>query len=372
MTATLTQVKVSSPGRINIIGEHTDYNGGFVLPAAISKSVNAEIKLNRHASRCTFHALDMNEKAEFDWAIDASAQTGWQNYLIGVIEELRKRGAKLRGVDISFSGNVPIGSGMSSSAALECSIAYGLNELFGLGFDKISLTEIAQKAEHNYVGTMCGIMDQFASMMGKADRVILLDCRSLEYKYLPLELGDYEILIYNTNVSHSLSDSGYNTRRQECETGVLVLQKHFPKVELLRDVTLQMLETVKEELSETVYQRCHYVISENNRVLAAMESLQAGNLKELGQLMYQSHAGLSKKYEVSCAELDFLVEQTYDKNYVLGARMMGGGFGGCTINLIEKNRSKEFVTESSVLYEEKFGFAPTAYYLSVEGGTKIV
>jgi galactokinase len=372
MTSTLNKVKVSSPGRINIIGEHTDYNGGFVLPAAINKEVSAEIRLNGHASHCTFHALDLDEKAEFDWAIDASAQTSWQNYLIGVIEELRKRGADLRGVDIIFSGNVPIGSGMSSSAALECSIAYGLNELFNLGFDKIALTKIAQKAEHNYVGTMCGIMDQFASMMGKADRVMLLDCRSLEYKYLPLELGGYEFLILNTNVSHSLSDSGYNARRQECEAGVLVLQKYFPKVELLRDVTLEMLETVKGKISETVYQRCHYVISENNRVLAASEALEAGNLKKLGKLMYLSHAGLSKKYEVSCAELDFLVEQTQDKDYVLGARMMGGGFGGCTINLIEKSRSKEFVAESSVLYEEEFGFVPTAFYLSVEGGTKII
>ena len=372
MNSTLNKIKVSSPGRISIIGEHTDYNGGFVLPAAINKEVSAEITLNGHASHCNFQALDMNEKAEFDWAVDASAQTSWQNYLIGVIEELRKRGAELRGVDISFSGNVPIGSGMSSSAALECCIAFGLNELFNLGFDKITLTEIAQKAEHNYVGTMCGIMDQFASIMGKEDRVMLLDCRSLEYKYLPLELRDYEILIYNTNVSHSLSDSGYNTRRQECETGVLVLQKHFPEVELLRDVTLEMLETVKNELSETVYQRCHYVISENNRVLAATEALQAGDLEELGKLMYLSHAGLSKKYEVSCAELDFLVEQTRDKDYVLGARMMGGGFGGCTINLIEKSRSKEFVAESSVLYEGAFGFSPTAFYLSIEGGTGVL
>lgn len=372
MTSTLNQVKVFSPGRINIIGEHTDYNGGFVLPAAINKGISAKIKLNGHASRCTFHALDLNEKAEFDWAIDAPAQKGWQNYLIGVIEELRKGGAHLRGVDISFSGNVPIGSGMSSSAALECSIAYGLNELFNLGFSKISLVKIAQKAEHNYVGTMCGIMDQFASMMGEADRVMLLDCRSLEYKYLPLELGDYEILIYNTNVSHSLSDSNYNTRREECEKGVSVLQKHFQKVELLRDVTLEMLQTVKNELSKTVYQRCHYVISENNRVLAAAEALQAGNLKELGQLMYKSHEGLSKDYEVSCQELDFLVEQTYDKNYVLGARMMGGGFGGCTINLIEKSKSKEFVAESAILYEEKFGFAPSPYYLSIENGTRVV
>jgi len=372
MASTRKQVKVSSPGRINIIGEHTDYNGGFVLPAAISKEVTADIAVNGHASHCTFHALDMNEKAEFDWMVDASAQTSWQNYLIGVIEELRKRGADLRGVDISFSGNVPIGSGMSSSAALECSIAFGLNELFKLGFDRISLTEIAQKAEHNYVGTMCGIMDQFASMMGKENQVMLLDCRSLEYKYLPLELGDYEILIYNTNVSHSLSDSGYNTRRQECEMGVSVLQKHFPQVELLRDVTLKMLETVKAELSETVYQRCHYVISENNRVIAATEALQAGNLKKLGSLMYQSHAGLSKKYEVSCDELDFLVKQTEGKDYVLGARMMGGGFGGCTINLIEKTKSKEFVAQSSVLYKEKFGFAPTAFYLSIENGTRII
>ena len=365
MTATLTQVNVSSPGRINIIGEHTDYNGGFVLPATINKQVSAEIKLNGHPSRCSFHALDMNEKAEFDWTVDASAQTGWQNYLIGVIEELRKQGANLSGVDIAFSGNVPIGSGMSSSAALECCVASGLNQLFNLGFDKIALAKIAQKAEHNYVGTMCGIMDQFASMLGKADCVMFLDCRSLEYKYLPLDLGDYEILIYNTNVSHSLSDSGYNTRRQECETGVSVLQKHFPQVELLRDVTLEMLETVKAELPETIYRRCHYVISENARVLSATKALQAGNLDELGKLMYQSHAGLSKKYEVSCVELDFLVEQTKDKDYILGARMMGGGFGGCTINLIKKSKSKEFVAESSVLYQEQFGFAPSPYYLSI-------
>ncbi len=365
-------IKVTSPGRINIIGEHTDYNGGFVLPAAINKYVNAEITVNGTASVCNFHALDMREKAHYDWTEKTTKGSSWENYLIGIIEEMRKRGAELRGIDIVFSGNVPIGSGMSSSAALECAVAYGLNRLFDCGFNEMTLIEIAQKAEHNYVGTMCGIMDQFASMMGKKERAVFLDCRDLEYKYLPLTLGDYEILIYNSNVKHSNAESGYNDRRRDCETGVTVLQKHFPEVKLLRDADFAMLEKVKSELSEVVYRRCHYILSENARVLAAVRALENGNLKTLGNLLYQSHAGMSRKYEISCPELDWMVDATRDKDYILGARMMGGGFGGCTINLIEKANSKAFVRETSAAYREKFGWEPTAYYLEIEEGTREV
>jgi galactokinase len=365
-------ITVQSPGRINIIGEHTDYNDGFVFPAAVDLVVKVHMKKNGSEQTAHITATDLKQKYTIDLQEFSPIGPGWENYVMGVIAELQKLGAKISGFDASFSGNVPIGGGMSSSAALECSFAYALNEVFNLGFTTNQLVKACQMAEHNFVGTKCGIMDQFASMMGKKDQVILLDCRSLEYKYFPLELGDYQILLLDTNVSHSLASSEYNTRRSECEIGVAHLQKGLPEIKNLRDVTLDQLNTVKQDLAEVIYRRCHHVIAENDRVIKATDALKKGDLELLGQLIYQSHLSLQHDYEVSCPELDFLVQETIDKDYVLGSRMMGGGFGGCTINIIKKDKVEAFVDEVTKRYQDKFGLELTPITTNIGDGTKTI
>jgi len=260
-TTTVQKITAYSRGRINIIGEHTDYNDGFVLPAAIDKKAVVTISKNGTDSICNIIAENKNESHQFDLKKYAPIKSGWQNYVMGVVHELEKIGGQLKGFDAQFSGDVPIGSGMSSSAALECSFAYGLNELFALGFDKMQMIKASQMAEHNFVGIKCGIMDQFASMMGKKDQVILLDCRSLEYQYFPLELGDYQLLLLNTNVSHSLADSAYNVRRAQCEEGVQVLKKQFGEIKSLRNVTKEMLEKMKSSMNPIVFNRCKHVVA---------------------------------------------------------------------------------------------------------------
>jgi len=267
---------------------------------------------------------------------------------------------------------VPIGSGMSSSAALECSFALALNELFGLGFDQWQLIKASQRAEHNFVGNKCGIMDQFAGVMGKKDHVMLLDCRSLDFQYFPLELGAYQLLLLNTNVSHSLASSEYNTRRAECEQGVHILQQEYPGIANLRDVNLKQIAAMEEQLPEHVFRRCRHVVSENQRVLDATKALLAGDFNAVGELMYQSHFSLQNDYEVSCPELDFLVQQTLDKDYVLGSRMMGGGFGGCTISIVEKERVAELVEEVSSVYSRHFGIDLTPVEVVIGDGAKVI
>lgn len=367
-----TSITVQSPGRINIIGEHTDYNDGFVLPAAIDKKITFHLTKNQTKHTANFNAKNVNQRYTFQVNDFQPIQSGWENYVMGVVSELQKLGAKITGFDADFEGNVPLGSGMSSSAALECSLAFGLNELFDLGFDNWLLIKASQMAEHHFVGTKCGIMDQFASVMGKIDQVMLLDCRSLEFEYFPLELGDYELILLNTNVSHSLADSEYNTRREECEFGVSIIQKIHPKVQSLRDVTLEMLKPLSLQMPLNVYQRCHHIVTENTRVLAAAQAMKKGNIKTVGELMYQSHFSLQNDYQVSCEELDYLVQQTLDKDYVLGSRMMGGGFGGCTINIVRKDRKETFVQEQAMNYKKAFGIDLTPYSVSVEDGAKIV
>ena len=344
-----------SPGRINIIGEHTDYNEGFVLPAAIDKKTVVQLKKNGQADICKFVANNVQESFGFNLSSFEPLESGWENYVMGVVSELQKIGAKLTGFDCEFEGDVPIGSGMSSSAALECSLAYGLNELFELGFDKWQLIKACQMAEHHFAGIKCGIMDQFASVMGAKNQVMLLDCRSLEFEYFPLDLGDYQLLLLNTNVSHALSDSEYNTRRSECNQGVSIFQQKYPSVQSLRDATEQMLNDCAAEMPEAVFRRCRHIISENNRVLAATEAMKAKDFNKLGALIYQSHDSLQNDYEVSCKELDYLVELSRSKDYILGSRMMGGGFGGCTINVIEKKEVENFIKEASTSYKNKFG-----------------
>lgn len=361
-------VIAQAPGRINIIGEHTDYNDGFVLPAAIDKKTIFKLCENQSPNLINIKATNLSESFSFDLTDFRRLENGWQNYIMGVVNELQKRGKQLRGFDAEFEGTVPIGSGMSSSASLECGFIFAINELFELNLSAHEMIKMAQAAEHNFVGIKCGIMDQFASMMGKKDQVILLDCRSLDYQYFPLELGQYQILLLDSKVSHTLASSEYNIRRADCEEGISLLKKNFPEILNLRDMNLSALITQKEHLPDKIYRRCHHVVSENQRVLVASQALVNGDTSKLGKLMYGSHYSLQNDYEVSCPELDYLVQQTEDKDYVLGSRMMGGGFGGCTISIVRKNRVVEFVETVYQNYYAKYGLELDSYSVSIEDG----
>ena len=363
-----TPLLVRSPGRINLIGEHTDYNEGFVLPAAIDKEMVLAVARNG-SDTCRLYSMDYDEAVAF--ALDQLEPTdkGWPNYIMGVVDQLQKAGYTLEGFDCVFGGDIPIGAGLSSSAALECGAAYALSELFGLNIEKISLIRYAQKAEHVFAGVQCGIMDQFASVMGQQGQAIRLDCRSLEYSYFPLELHEYQIVLLDTQVKHSLASSEYNTRRKECEQGVAKVKEKHPQVLSLRDVTIPMLEEVQQELDSVIYKRCRYIVEENERLLSGCELLAAGDIEGFGQKMYGSHQGLSQQYEVSCPELDFLVGFTKDKPFVVGARMMGGGFGGCTINLVAKENKEAFIREAAQAYKQQFGIDLKAYEVAISQGT---
>ena len=361
-----------APGRINIIGEHTDYNDGFVLPAAIDKKAVFRLTRNGAKFKVNITSEDIGNSHSFDLDDFQPLKGGWENYVMGVVSELQKLGAKMEGFDGIFGGNVPIGSGMSSSAALECSLALGLNELFDLGLDKWQLIKVSQLAEHNFVGIKCGVMDQFASVMGKKNHVMLLDCRSLEYEYFPMNLGEYQLLLLNTNVSHELASSEYNTRREECESGVEIIKDEYPTIENLRDVTAEMLQKVSSKIPEHIFRRCHHIVTENDRVLSASKALVKQDFQLLGKLIYASHFSLQNDYEVSCPELDFLVNETIDNPHILGSRMMGGGFGGCTINLIRKDKAEEFVELVSRSYRDQFGIDLKEYGVHVSDGARIV
>ncbi|MFC4870334.1 galactokinase [Negadavirga shengliensis] len=359
---------IRSPGRINLIGEHTDYNDGFVLPAAIDKSIYLGFAKNG-SNTCRVYSMDYEEGQAFDLG-SLTPRSGWINFIMGVTDQLVKKGYAVEGFDCVFGGDIPIGAGLSSSAALENGVGMGLSAVFELNIDKLELVNISQMAEHEFAGVKCGIMDMFASMMGKQGQAIRLDCRSLDYEYVPVNLGDYQLLLCDTQVAHSLADSAYNTRREECQTGVEIIKKNYPEVKNLRDVEPFMLEALKPEFPGKVYDRCHYVISENERLLKSCLALESGNLTDLGKWLYASHHGLSTQYEVSCEELDFLVEKTLDMPYVLGARMMGGGFGGCTLNLLEKSQKEHFVENMTWAYAEKFNQPLKTYEVRIENGTE--
>ncbi|MGY5254111.1 galactokinase [Sphingobacterium spiritivorum] len=359
---------VKSPGRINIIGEHTDYNDGFVLPAAINKAVYVAVAPRQDNNICLY-AADFREMFQVSAADLQPAEIGWPNYILGVVDQLQKRGLHVGGFNLFIDGDVPAGAGLSSSAAVECATAFALNELFSLNLSRIDIARIGQLAEHTYVGVKCGIMDQFASVLSEKDQVFRLDCRSLAYEYFPLELGEYMILLLNTNVKHSLGDSQYNKRREKCELGVSWIRENYPEVKSLRDVTIEMLDEVVKNRDEDVYIKCRYVVEENLRVVAACQAMEKGDLVSLGQHIYASHKGLSKAYQVSCEELDFLVDATYAYPDVLGARMMGGGFGGCTINLVKKDFSDQFIKEISESYQQQFGVSLTPYIVETADGT---
>ena len=297
------------------------------------------------------------------------APNGWINYVKGVAAQLVGAGYSLSGFDCVFGGNIPIGAGLSSSAALENGVCYGLSEIFDLKLDRLSMLKYSQKAEHEFAGVECGIMDQFASMMGKSDHAIRLDCRTLFYDYFPLKLDQFQFILCDSRVKHALVETEYNVRRMECEVGVKVIKKSFDQVISLRDVTFEMLEKLRNELPTKVFARCQYVLEENKRVLQACTFLESGNLVEFGELMYGSHLGLSRLYEVSCKELDFLVEFTVGRPEVLGARMMGGGFGGCTINLVHKDQMDDFMAAIIPAYHEQFGHEAKIYVVGIVDGT---
>ena len=362
---------VRSPGRVIMIGDHTDYNNGFVLPAAIDKAVIVAV-VPRDDDRIRLYSGEFDER--FDTLISEMQPTDriWPNYILGVADQLRKRGYALRGFDLAIDGDVPIGSGLSSSAAVECATAFALNELFSLNIGKKDLAFIAQKAEHEFAKVLCGIMDQFASVFGKKDHVIRLDCQSLEYEYVPLRMEGFRIVLLNTNVKHSLGSSEYNTRRQQCESGVALVKAHHPEVNSLRDVSLAQLDRYVAPVDPLVYRRCKYVVEENERLLSGCEDLKAGNVEALGKKMFLSHEGLSREYEVSCAELDFLVDAVRNHPGVLGARMMGGGFGGCTINLVKEEAIEELIREVAASYSKMMGKELTPYIASIEDGTSII
>lgn len=365
-----TPLVVKSPGRVNIIGEHTDYNEGFVLPAAIDKAAVVAIG-GREDAEVHLYAHEFSESYSVRLA-DVKPVDGWPTYVLGVVDQLVKRGYTIGGFNLVLGGNVPIGAGLSSSAAVECATAFALNELFGLGLDKMEMARIAQKAEHTFAGVMCGIMDQFASMFGKKNHVIRLDCRSLEYKYVPFEMEGISIVLFNTNVKHSLSSSEYNTRRQQCEQGVAWVREAHPAVNSLRDVTLEMLEEYVAPKDDLIYRRCKYVVEEGLRLLGGCADLERGDIAALGQKMFATHEGLSKDYAVSCKELDFLVDAVKGNPDVLGARMMGGGFGGCTINLVKDAGIGALVEHVSKVYSDNMQLDLSTYIAKIEDGTHTV
>tara|TARA_R110002033_G_C3896973_1_gene239658 strand:- start:8145 stop:9293 length:1149 start_codon:yes stop_codon:yes gene_type:complete len=358
---------IFSPGRINIIGEHTDYNDGFVFPAAVDKGIVAAIgKSDSNAS--TAFAVDKGEQIAFSLdKLKPSSEGSWENYVLGVVAELQNRSKAIGNFNIVFGGDIPGGAGMSSSAALENSVVFGLNELFNLGLPKEEMILISQKAEHNYVGVNCGIMDQYASMFGIENNALLLDCRTVRSKPYEINFKDHQLILINTNVKHSLSDSAYNDRRSVCESISDML-----KVKALRDATEYDLEGIKDKVTPENYQKALYVIQENNRAVQASKAMEDGDLERLGELIYASHNGLQHQYKVSCEELDFLVGQAKLNGHVLGARMMGGGFGGCTINLIEKSETESFKALVSEAYKNKFNKECTVYSVKLSNGTGII
>jgi len=363
---------VKAPGRINLIGEHTDYNEGFVMPAAIQKAATVYIE-KREDSAIHLFAEDLKESYTLNLDTVTKSSKDWANYIIGVIAQFQKVVTIPKGFTLRLKSDVPIGSGLSSSAAIECAVAFAINELFSLGLDRMQLTKMAQKAEHEYAGVLCGIMDQFASMFGKKDQVILLDCKTMHYQYYPLKLSNYDIVLLDTQIKHALASSEYNTRRAECEQGISLIQQRYPSIKSLREVSMDMLnECVDSSQMTKVYNRCKYVIAEIERTQAAAKDLQEGQLAAFGQKMFATHDGLSLLYEVSCPELDFLVKEVKDNPNVIGARMMGGGFGGCTINLIKKEATASVVQKLVASYHKTFQKNLLSYEVNIDDGASIL
>ena len=358
----------ASAGRVNLIGEHTDYNGGYVFPGAIDKGIMAAIKVNGTGKVRAF-SLDYNESCEFGLEEADKPEKAWARYIFGVCRETIKRGGKVEGFDTVFAGDVPLGAGLSSSAALESTFAFDLNEIFGNGIDKFELAKIGQSTEHNYCGVKCGIMDQFASCFGKAGCLIRLNCKTLEYKYFPFNPKGYKLVLIDSCVKHELASSAYNKRRESCERAAAAIKKNHPEVDFLSDAKRVWLDEVRVEISEEDFIRAEYVIGEVQRVLDVCDALERDDYETVGEMMYQTHFGMSKLYEVSCEELDFL-NKLARKMDVTGSRVMGGGFGGCTINLVKEELYKPFIDAAIEQFTAKFGHAPKIYDVVISDGAR--
>lgn len=360
----------AAPGRVNLIGEHTDYNQGFVLPAAIDRKIFLAMAPASN-NRLNLHALAYREHFTFSLE-DMHPVKGWPTYLLGMIHMVMPEKRLPYGMDIVVSGDVPVGAGMSSSAALCSAFGLALNEIFQLGLTRMEIALAGQKTENIFASLQCGIMDQFASLHGKAGHLIKLDCRSLEYEYIPFDFPDIRIVLVNSMVSHSLASSEYNQRRQECEAGVQLLQKYNPAILSLRDVKKELLEKYRAEFDEAVYKRCRFIIEENQRLLDGCDFLKDHDLDAFGKLMYDSHRGLSDDYEVSCPESDFLVETIKGLKGVKGARQMGGGFGGCIITLVDKNAEEIFIRDIQKKFGVKYGKIPDCYTMNIGEGAHLL
>lgn len=355
-------VMYASSGRINLIGEHTDYNGGFVFPGAIDKEIMTAIAPNG-TDKVNVYSVDIKEDAEFGLNEDDAPAQSWARYIFGVCREILKRGGVVKGFDAVFAGNVPLGAGLSSSAALESCFAFALNDMFNENtIDKFELARIGQSTEHNYCGVNCGIMDQFASVMGQKGKLMRLDCRSMEFEYFPFNPEDYELILVDSRVKHELADSPYNKRRQSCERVAKRLG-----LETLRDATIEMIESILPDITAEDYFRAKFVIEEKDRVLAVCDALNAGDYETVGQKMYETHQGLSKDYAVSCEELDFLNDIARECG-VTGSRIMGGGFGGCTINLVRKDLVEDFIKTAVAKFNDKYGHEPKVYPVVISDG----
>jgi galactokinase len=358
-----------SPGRINIIGEHVDYNDGFVLPAAINKYICFAISKNKN-SECVLVAKDLNEAYSFDIKDNLQpVEKMWVNYIIGVLHQLKEKGLPEKGFTIVFSSTIPMGAGLSSSAALECGIAYAMNKMFQLKLSKEEIARIGQKAEHTFAGVNCGIMDQFASVFGKKNKVIKLDCTTLAYEYHKADFKEYQLVLFDSCVKHTHLTSGYNDRRNEVEQGLAIIKANYPEVTSFRNCTEKMVLSLKNTLSEIIFNRCLFVVQEIERVPLAIKALSNGNINQLGELMTKTHYGLSELYEVSCPEMDFLVTEALGEAEVVGARMMGGGFGGCTINVVKKETADNVIQKLTKAYKLKYNIDLKAYKIKIAKGT---
>jgi galactokinase len=357
-----------SPGRINLIGEHVDYNDGFVMPAAIDKGIWYAVAPN-NSDTLNFVSFDENEEYSVS-RFEVRKNHGWRNYVLGVVDQVIQKNLPLQGFDCVFGGNIPIGAGLSSSAAVECGLLFALNEIFRFQLSRLDIALMAQKAEHTFPGVQCGIMDMYASSMGKRDHVILLNCLRLEHRYFPLELQEYSLVLINTKVNHSLASGEYNVRRQQCQEGYKVIQMNVERnISSWQDVKPQDVEQLQDKMEEKVYQRSLFVTQEIERTQRAGQHLENNQLKEFGKLMFETHKGLSELYEVSCPELDFLVDQAKAHPAIIGSRVMGGGFGGCTINLIEKQDWAQVTEQITKAYKQQFNIDAEVYEVATSDGT---
>ncbi len=366
---------VQSPGRINLIGEHLDYNGGFVLPAAIDKylfsitSIRTDLDIH-------LYSIDQSQAYHFKRSDHESpitkSELGWPNFVLGIVDQLNKAGKIVGGFDMAITGNIPTGAGVSSSAAFECAVIFALNELFAIGLSKIEMVLLAQKAENEFVGVQCGIMDQFASVFGRKNQVIKLNCNSLEFEYVPFKMSNTKLVLFDTHVKHSLASSAYNQRRKECEMGLSLIKANNPTIACLADACMQMVKDCIPDNLTAVKQRCTYVVEEAERIKMACIDLSNNDLYAFGKKMYATHEGLRNQYEVSCAELDFIVDACIPYPEVIGARMMGGGFGGCVLALIQTDSIEPISLNIEAAYQKRFNIEMSMFEVLIEDGTKII